>query len=587
MGQANPPRRGEFLFVSTIYVDLRKQKMFCCKPLTGRNGKCQVRHLGILLGLVVLAGVVAFLMHGSGGGPIHADAGEDTHVGVEGNIYLQTDARWALDRIGGSDEEMRDVGCTVCCSCMALEYCRINISPGRLNELLKAHDGYTDRGWLKWFTVASVTGGKITIEIPEKPTVEKIDSTLRMNYPVIAKVMIGGKIQHWVLIVAKAGEDYLIKDPLGDGKELDKLSKYQSKIHSIRIFKSKTSGKGLLPDIETAELQGQPSRLEQPPTPERQDDFADCTRHAEATLTIKSSIEGGRWVSEAGICPLKGQSVALKVEEVPGGSVRWYRIIPDISKNYKNANWPWEADAYKWVGFARIDYHRKELMQFRGKWQILPLPAAGSSLQPGDAIIDSRYYRNDMGSFWFHAEVAADGTIYRSPGIEDCDKRGISPEVFRMSVRNGEGYIGYLTSFFNVPGLFGSINYQSSNYIGVDCADVLMAALAAWKKKPLEKNYNVAMLVTSLEKVAEFDLPYGNTAKKPRWGSDVRPGDFIAVRYPSGKQYAHIGALYSDANKNGLLDGADIIIHAGPAPLHLSYLKEGNFDGHMVILRPR
>ncbi len=197
------------------------------------------------------------------------------------------------------------------------------------------------------------------------------------------------------------------------------------------------------------------------------------------------------------------------------------------------------------------------------------------------AVLLQRY-----GSFWFHAEVASDGIIYRSPGIEDSYYRGISPKVFRMSVRSGQGYIGYLTSFFNVPGLFGSINYQSSNYIGVDCADVLMAALAAWKKKPLKKNYNVAMLVTGLTKVAEFDLSDGKTAKKLRWGTDVRPGDFIAVRYPSHRQYAHIGALYSDANKNGLLDAADIIIHAGPAPLHLSRLKDGNFDGHVVILRP-
>lgn len=357
----------------------------------------------------------------------------------------------------------------------------------------------------------------------------------------------------------------------------------------VGVLLMRGSGRGPIhaDAIESAVRQEQPSTLEQPPISQRQDVFADCTRHAGATLTILSSITGGRWGSDAAICPLKGQTVALKVEAVPGGSIRWYRIVPDISKNYNNANWPWEANAYRWVGFARIDYHRKELTQFRGKWRISPLPAAGSSSQSAaDAITNSRYYRNDMGSFWFQAEVASDGKIHRSPGIEDSDNRGISPKVFRMSVRNGEGYIGYLTSFFNVPGLFGSVNYQSSNYIGVDCADVLMAALAAWKKKPMQKNYNVAMLVTGLTRVAEFDLSYGNTAKKLRWGSDVRPGDFIAVRYPSGKQYAHIGVLYSDANKNGLLDAADIIIHAGPAPLHLSRLKEGNFDGHVVILRP-
>ncbi len=357
----------------------------------------------------------------------------------------------------------------------------------------------------------------------------------------------------------------------------------------VGVFLMHGSGRGPVhvDAVEPAVRREQPSTAEQPPISQRQDVFADCTRHAGATLTIKSSIAGARWASDAAICPLKGSKVALKVEAVPGGSVRWYRIVPDISKNYNNANWPWEDDAYQWVGFARIDYHRKELTQFRGKWRISPLPASGSlSQSAADAIIGSRYYRSDMGSFWFQAEIASDGKIYRSPGIEDSYDRGISPKVFRMSVRNGEGYIGYLTSFFNVPGLFGSITYQSSNYIGADCADVLMAALAAWKKKSMQKNYNVAMLVTGLTRVAEFDLSHGNTAKKLRWGSDVRPGDFIAVRYPSYRQYAHIGALYSDANKNGLLDAADIIIHAGPAPLHFSHLKEGNFDGHVVILRP-
>ena len=43
----------------------------------------------------------------------------------------------------------------------------------------------------------------------------------------------------------------------------------------------------------------------------------------------------------------------------------------------------------------------------------------------------------------------------------------MSPKVFRVSVRDGEGYVGWLASYFNVPGLFGSVIHQSANYIGV------------------------------------------------------------------------------------------------------------------------
>jgi hypothetical protein len=51
-------------------------------------------------------------------------------------------------------------------------------------------------------------------------------------------------------------------------------------------------------------------------------------------------------------------------------------------------------------------------------------------------------------------------------------------------------------------------------------------------------------------------------------------------------QYQHIGVLYSDKNNNGLLDADDLVIHAGPDPLHFSNLGSGEFNGTIVILRP-
>jgi hypothetical protein len=326
------------------------------------------------------------------------------------------------------------------------------------------------------------------------------------------------------------------------------------------------------------------------------DAFARSVKHSVPTLLIQSSINGGPWVKSTAIYPLKGQKVALKVDKISGGKIRWHQIIPDTSKIYKNANMPWEKDAYKWIGLAKINYQRKELTGFQGRWQIEPFDNENNTQvrdrksSPFRSLsakaANSKYYHEDVGSFWIQAEVEKEGVIYRSAGIEDSDKKGLSPKVFRVSIRDGEGYIGYLTSFFNVPALFGSITYQSNNYIGVDCADVLVAAYSKWKNKPIEKNYNVAMLVSQWAKVGEFDLSEGTADKQLKWGRDVRPGYFIAVRYSGSKQYQHIGALFSDANQNGVLDGGDLVIHAGPVPLHCSYLREGNFDGHIVLLHP-
>lgn len=320
--------------------------------------------------------------------------------------------------------------------------------------------------------------------------------------------------------------------------------------------------------------------------------------NAWADIVIQSQIDKGPWVKRTAIYPLKGQTVTLRVTESLGGNIRWYQIFPDISKIYKNANHPWEENAYQWVGFGKIDYHKEPLTRFKDKWEIRPLartsdPGAGYSrfwnrylswfLSPDE---EDGYYHKDMGSFWFQAEVERNGKTERTPGIEDSDNRGLSPKVFRVSVRDGKGYIGYLTSFFNVPGVFGSVPYQSNNYIGADCADMLIAAYGKWKGKCITKNYNVAMLVNKFPMVDEFELSQGNPDKEVKWKTGIRPGDFIAVRYAPGRQYQHIGALYKDANSNGILDARDIVLHAGPFPLDYSYLEEGPFDGHVVILRP-
>jgi hypothetical protein len=300
---------------------------------------------------------------------------------------------------------------------------------------------------------------------------------------------------------------------------------------------------------------------------------------ASARMVILSSVDGGPWLSDTAIYPLKGQRVMLKATDMPDGNVRWYRIFPDISKFYKNAAYPWEENAYQWTGFDKIDYHREELSSFQGQREICPFEnqTSGTDRSP--------YYHNDVGSFWFQAEVENKSRSESSPGIGQSDERGLSPKVFRISIRDGQGYLGYLTSFFNIPGLFGSLPYQSGNYIGADCADVLMAAYNRYKGQITAKDYNVAMLVGKFPKIEEFEIIEGIPDKSVRWGN-IRPGDFIAVRYQSGRQYQHIGALVADSDSDGILGPGDLILHAGPFPLCYSYLKEGSFDGHVRILRP-
>ena len=151
--------------------------------------------------------------------------------------YLQTDESWAQDTVGGSQEPLSSVGCTVCCVSMAFAQCGQQIDPGTLNAKLKATGGYTERGWLRWSAASLAVGNAVKLEVTSRPSHELIDSSLQRGVPVIAKILLRESVQHWVLIVGKDGEQYLVKNPLDDRKRIQILSTLSERIQSIRLVK--------------------------------------------------------------------------------------------------------------------------------------------------------------------------------------------------------------------------------------------------------------------------------------------------------------------------------------------------------------
>ena len=236
-------------------------------------------------------------------------------------------------------------------------------------------------------------------------------------------------------------------------------------------------------------------------------------------LKIYSRIDQAPWRHKSALYPRRDQNLSLKVDKRAGAEIRWYLIFADLTRIYANANPPWERDAYKWVGLDKIGYYRTELVELRNQWVIAPFSSgAVARLWTGveqwfrgtDKDTSGLYfYQSNVGTFWFAAEVEKDGVIRRSPGLEAIADRGLSPRVLRVSVRESEGYLGYLTSFYNVPGLFGSTLYQSRHHLGADCADILMAAWSKWKRKPLKQNYNVQRLTDTLVELLGSDLDDG------------------------------------------------------------------------------
>lgn len=322
-----------------------------------------------------------------------------------------------------------------------------------------------------------------------------------------------------------------------------------------------------------------------------------AAQKARPSLQIEARVDEGRWRRAQGLDLRADQRLRLRVQakHSPQATLRWYLVFPDLSRPYNNANPPGTAQAYQWRGIDPIDYYRVELPQLRDKWEVEPLTQAGDLHQAIPAWLKGRdlegasmFYHDKAGTFRFQAVLEDGDKISRSPGVEDRDRLGISKEVLRVSVRPDDSFLGYLQSWFNVPGVFGSTTPQGQRFLGVDCADVLMAAYGKKRGRKPRKNYNVEMLVHDARAVASVKLEGGEPqGEAPAWGDSLRAGDFIAVKYEGGSRYQHIGALQGDTDRDGVLSAKDIVLHAGPWPLHPSRLESGYFDGEVVIFRPK
>lgn len=193
----------------------------------------------LLILLIPVLVFVWFFHDGSNDSSIPVCGGES--LSITNNpvppYYLQIDSRWEKDRIGGSNETIGNVGCTLCCVSMSLFHLGYQVTPQDLNRQLVSVDGYTERGWLKWDSLRKIFNS-IQIDIPKNPSHKMIDRALIANQPVITKILLNNSIDHWVLIIGKNKHNYIVMNPLNTDKSLQKLSELSDYIQSIRVIKN-------------------------------------------------------------------------------------------------------------------------------------------------------------------------------------------------------------------------------------------------------------------------------------------------------------------------------------------------------------
>jgi len=121
---------------------------------------------------------------------------------------------------------------------MVLASYGIDTDPGRLNQYLTGHEGYTPQGWLYWEKAAEFVPGRCEKAYEDDPSFARIDWNLLRGNPVIVRIRFPSGLTHFVVIAGKVGFEYLIRDP-GAGAErgMYPLSEIAPEIEALRYYR--------------------------------------------------------------------------------------------------------------------------------------------------------------------------------------------------------------------------------------------------------------------------------------------------------------------------------------------------------------
>lgn len=139
----------------------------------------------------------------------------------------QRDPRWASDKLGNSNLTIGSHGCLVTCLAMA-----VGVTPAEFNRRLREVGGFT--GALVYWKMVEVAYPQLDyykfIDCRYVPApLNEIDAMLALGIPVEVEVDFNPDTafvdQHWILIIGKAGDDYIANDPW-TGERISFRAKY-------------------------------------------------------------------------------------------------------------------------------------------------------------------------------------------------------------------------------------------------------------------------------------------------------------------------------------------------------------------------
>lgn len=300
------------------------------------------------------------------------------------------------------------------------------------------------------------------------------------------------------------------------------------------------------------------------------------------TVRLFAAVKHGRhWYSDAPEVRVRRRRITPKpLSELGDVEVIWSLIEPrqhHVDTPPPNLGNPAYSNSVlfgsqhgKWLGHDTLEYTST------------PLPQRGGTLTLTQATpTDPKLAVNaGLGSVRYAVRIVSAVGVFESPGIEAMQRGGIRDTVRRISFRDGDDAVGWLTSFFNVPNVFGSAGvgrrHQTHLHQGADCADVLVGA---WRKAGVKMPYtSVAGLYRSADVITPklLSLPEGlfeidGEERGPpatyAFGKDVRRGDVVVIDYGllvgTGRTWDHVGMVGDDNGVPGTWDAEDGLLHMG------------------------
>ncbi len=267
-------------------------------------------------------------------------------------------------------------------------------------------------------------------------------------------------------------------------------------------------------------------------------------------LVVEAIVDGEKvYFSESNDVIIEDKKEGNKPWVYGDVTITWYKV--EAEKPVYN-NW-WEG----WFEFETPAY--KETKVSEKDWSIL------ADAKPTEKLKD---VNEGLGTIRYKVEFYYNGKKVSTPGKESTDYQGITNDVHKISFRKDDSFTGWLTSFFNLPYIYGSTEYQVENSIGMDCADFV---IAAYKKTGYDTPYTH---VTGLYKYSDIiakekDVKITNEdfyhkGKPLAFGKDVKEGDLLIFAD------SHVGVLFKDKSDpngkfkgeaDGVLNKYDIMIH--------------------------